>query len=89
MIAALRYNFVPLAVPMLPDFSPESHTRSQRERHDTEAPPSRQARRYIVDPYLDPHATSRQTEPTQIYDRCCSTVLIGPPSVGQLVNVYA
>ncbi len=89
MIAALRYNFVPMPVPMLPDFSPDSHTRSHRERHDTVTPRSRQARRYIVDPYLDPHAAARHAEPTQIYDRCCSTVLLGPPSVGRLVNIYA
>ncbi|MFH1984300.1 MAG: hypothetical protein ABIL58_20855 [Pseudomonadota bacterium] len=74
----------------IPGIGQEPRARTAREDlHDAGERQPRKRLNYIIDPYMDWAADAAPAEPAQIYDRRSSAVLLGPPSVGQLLNIYA
>ena len=89
MIAALRHSLIPLAPTRVPDFHQEPRPRNANAQNEAGKRQGRKPLDQIIDPYLPSRFEPTSLESTQIYDHCCSPVILGPSSVGQFVNIYA
>ena len=90
MIEAVRHSLIPLGPMTVPETGAEPRPRTATGRNpDAHRRQPRRIPVQIIDPYLAPHAEATLSEPPQIYDRRCAPVLLAPPSVGRLLNIFA
>lgn len=90
MIAALEHNIIPLVPSAIPEPNPETRHRTRQEQQEAfqrrhPSPP----RPYIIDPITLLQSVTTPAEPVQRYDRDGVSVLMTPPAVGQVVDIYA